>query len=247
MRAGIDTAIFVSDLHLAPERPDITSAFFRFLENVAPGHTDLFILGDLFEYWLGDDDVDDPLATEVARRLSALGPGTSVRIMQGNRDVLLGNDYAIRCGAALMGDPTVVTIGGALTMLTHGDALCIDDLDYQRFRTYARNPDNQRAFLALPMAARRAQIQDMRRRSEQEKSGKPSEIMDVSQSAVAEALRAQRFLRMIHGHTHRPGHHLHTVDGRDCERWVLPDWHTTGGYLECGPGGCRLHEVRLWF
>ncbi len=235
--------LLVSDLHLAAERPHITAQFFDFVRDTAPAAEALYILGDLFEYWIGDDDHDEPLNDAVARALATLGTrgarGTRVYLMQGNRDVLIGADFTARCSAALIADPTVVELHGTRTLLMHGDTLCTDDLEYQKFRFYARDVENQRQFLAQPLAARRDQMRGMRAQSEQIKKEKTDEIMDVSPVAVEDALRAHGYPRLIHGHTHRPARHAHAVDGRTCERWVLADWYQRGSYLRCDVGGCN--------
>lgn len=231
--------LFISDLHLAAERPQITEQFLRYTRNIAPGAEALYILGDLFEYWVGDDDLDDPLNATVSAALSALAArGTRVFLMRGNRDVLLGAAFAARCGATLLDDPVLVDLHGTPTLITHGDALCTDDVDYQRFRSYARDPGNQAKFLAQPLAARREQMLGLRAQSEASKQQKTEAIMDVAPAAVEALLREHGYPRLIHGHTHRPAHHLHTVDGHRCERWVLNDWYETGGYLRCDAAGC---------
>ena len=231
--------LFISDLHLAAERSRITGLFFGFIRDVAPAAEALYVLGDLFEHWIGDDDTDEPLNHAVARAFSALAArGTRVYIMHGNRDVLIGADFVTRCGAMLIADPTVVTLYGTRTLLMHGDSLCTDDIEYQQFRLYAHDAGNQRQFLAQPLSARRDQMLGMRARSEQVKKQKSAEIMDVAQSAVDKALRTHGYPRLIHGHTHRPARHTHSVDGHDCERWVLGDWYQRGSYLRCDAGGC---------
>ena len=236
--------LFISDLHLAAERPRINQQFFTFVRDVAPAAEALYILGDLFEYWIGDDDHEEPLNDAVAQALAALAArGTRVYLMHGNRDVLIGTSYAVRCGATLIADPTVVELPGARTLLMHGDTLCTDDLEYQTFRRYAHDTENQRKFLAQPLQARRAQMLGMRAKSEQVKKEKTVAIMDVSPAAVEAALRAHGHPRLIHGHTHRPAHHTHSVDGRTCERWVLADWYQRGSYLRCDAGGCTVVQL----
>ena len=181
--------LFISDLHLAPERPQITAQFLGFVRDVAPQAQALYILGDLFEYWAGDDD-DDALGAQVAAALKALaGGGTRVLLMHGNRDVLMGQALAERCGAMLIGDPLAVDLHGTPTLLTHGDALCTGDADYQRFRAYARDPANQAKFLAQPLADRREQMRGMRAQSEASKQQKTESIMDVTPAAVEDLLR----------------------------------------------------------
>jgi len=159
-------------------------------------------------------------------------------LIRGNRDVLLGAAFAARCGATLLDDPVLIDLHGTPTLITHGDALCTDDVDYQRFRSYARDPGNQAKFLAQSVAARREQMRGMRAQSEASKQLKTEAIMDVAPAAVEELLRQHAYPRLIHGHTHRPARHLHQVDGRTCERWVLNDWYETGGYLRCDAKGC---------
>jgi UDP-2,3-diacylglucosamine hydrolase len=231
--------LFISDLHLAPERPQITEKFLRFTRDTAPGADALYILGDLFEYWVGDDDLEDPLNGTVCGALAALADsGCKVFLMRGNRDVLLGKDFAMRCRATLLDDPVLVNLHDTPTLLSHGDALCTDDVDYQRFRSYARDPGNQQKFLAQSLEARREQMRGMRAQSEASKQQKTDAIMDVAPAAVDALLRQHGYPRLIHGHTHRPAQHLHTIDGQRCERWVLNDWYKTGGYLRCSAAGC---------
>jgi len=233
-------SIFVSDLHLSPERPRINQVFFDFADRTAARAGAVYILGDLFEYWIGDDDLADAFNASVADALLRLsGKGVALHFMHGNRDVLVGQAFAARCGAKLMPDPTLLDLHGTRTLVMHGDTLCTDDIEYQKFRAYAHDPGNQRRFLSQPLAERRQQMLGMRAESEKSKQGKSAEIMDVTQSAVERVLREHGYPRLIHGHTHRPARHLHTVDGRSCERWVLNDWYQRGGYLRCDSGGCR--------
>lgn len=231
--------LFISDLHLAPERPQITELFLGFTRTTARGADALYILGDLFEYWVGDDDLEDPLNGTVSSALSALAASdTAVHLMRGNRDVLLGSSFASRCHATLLDDPVLVNLYGTPTLLSHGDALCTDDVEYQRFRLYARDTGNQQKFLSQSLDARREQMRGMRAQSEASKQQKTGAIMDVAPAAVEALLRQHGYPRLIHGHTHRPAHHLHSVDGQACERWVLNDWYDTGGYLRCDAAGC---------
>ena len=232
-------SIFVSDLHLAPERPRIVDSFFDFLRNTAARAEALYILGDLFEYWLGDDDIADAFNAATTDALARLaGSGVALYLMQGNRDVLLGPAFAARCGARLIPESVLLDLYGTRTLVMHGDTLCTDDVDYQQFRAYARDPANQDRFLAQPLPERRRQMLGMRADSEKSKQQKAGEIMDVAIAAVEASLRSHGYPRLIHGHTHRPARHVHVVDGRECERWVLPDWYERGGYLRCNAGGC---------
>ncbi len=231
-------SLFVSDLHLADERPQITAQFLAFTREVAVEAEALYILGDLFEYWIGDDD-SDALGLQTASALAALAArGTRVLLMQGNRDLLISDVFAARCGAALIADPLLIDQYGTATLLAHGDTLCTDDAEYQRFRTYARDPQNQARFLAQPLAARREQMLGLRAQSEASKQQKTETIMDVAPAAVEALLRQYKYPRLIHGHTHRPARHLHQVDGHACERWVLNDWYQRGGYLRVDAAGC---------
>ena len=236
--------LFISDLHLAAERPHINQQFFAFVRDTAPAAEALYILGDLFEYWIGDDDREEPLNDAVAKALADLAArGTRVLIMHGNRDVLIGAEYVSRCGAMLIADPTVVDLHGTRTLLMHGDTLCSDDLEYQTFRLYAHDAENQRKFLAQPLSVRRDQMLNMRAQSEQLKKQKNVEIMDVTPATVGAALRAHGYPRLIHGHTHRPARHVHRVDGHECERWVLADWYQRGSYLRCDASGCENAQL----
>jgi UDP-2,3-diacylglucosamine hydrolase len=229
---------FISDLHLCAERPHITHLFERFIAEIAPGADALYILGDLFEYWIGDDQLDgDPLARDVAQQLSRLAVGgTKIFFMHGNRDFLIGECFAREASLTLLTDPTSIDVGGATVLLLHGDTLCTDDLAYQTFRTQVRSPAWQRDILAKATAERAALAQSIRAQSDLAKSLKPEAIMDVNPDAVAQAFRDHRFPVMVHGHTHRPARHTHSIDGHACTRWVLQDWHTFGGYLACVDG-----------
>jgi UDP-2,3-diacylglucosamine hydrolase len=230
---------FISDLHLCDARPDINRVFFRFLRGPAREAESLYILGDLFEYWAGDDDLGDPFNTSIAEALAEYSrTGIPLRFMHGNRDFLLDGEFASACGGQLLGDPHALDLFGAPTLLMHGDTLCTDDLDYQKFRAQVRNPNWQKGFLALPLEQRKRQIEAVRQTSESEKTRKAPDIMDVNARAVEAALREHAYPRLIHGHTHRPARHVHRVDGRTCERWVLADWYRTGSYLRCDESGC---------
>lgn len=217
--------LFISDLHLSPDHPLSTELFLNFLADVSPEAESLYILGDLFEYWAGDDDLGDPYHLRITTALRGLGErGTRICIMHGNRDFLMKEELGSACNAILLDDPTMLDLYGTRTLLTHGDALCTDDTEYQNFRKQVRNGDWQGRFLAQSLAQRKSQIEQMRSQSETQKSGKQMELMDVNADAVAGLLRQYGYPRIIHGHTHRPARHLHQVDGHSCERWVLGDW-----------------------
>jgi UDP-2,3-diacylglucosamine hydrolase len=237
-------ALFISDLHLSAERPETSEQFFRFLGAEARGAQALYILGDLFEYWIGDDELEDvpgePLVRQAALAMRRLADsGVALRLMHGNRDFLIGERFCAATGAQLLDDPSVAELDGERFALLHGDTLCTDDLPYQAWRRTARDPQWQRQFLVRPRAERRAIVLQYREQSKAAIREKTPEIMDASEGAVCEAFRRLGVTRMIHGHTHRPAHHLHTVDGKRCERWVLPDWYGPGGYLEVREGAAR--------
>ena len=233
--------LFISDLHLCADRPHINQQFFDFLSRTAPQAEALYILGDLFEYWVGDDDLADPFNAAVAAALRRLrDKGVALYLMHGNRDLLLGHEFMQRCSAGLIADPALLELHGTRTLIMHGDTLCSDDAEYQKFRTYARDPDNQAKFLAQPIAARKRQMLGLRAESEQSKQTKAADLMDVTVATVEKTLREFGYPRLIHGHTHRPARHIHVVDGRHCERWVLNDWYERGGYLRCDTSGCAV-------
>jgi len=213
----------------------------HFMQKIAPQAEALYILGDLFEFWAGDDDIDDPLCQQVTRAMRTLTTdGTRLFIMHGNRDLLMGKTLAKTASATLLEDPTLVNLYGTPTLLTHGDALCTDDIAYQAFRNQVHDTNWQQSFLAQPLAQRKMQITQMRTRSENEKQQKNSSIMDVNAESVAELLREHTYPRLIHGHTHQLMHSLHHVDGHTCERWVLGDWDKTGNTLRCDAQGCQV-------
>ncbi|HEX7054249.1 MAG TPA: UDP-2,3-diacylglucosamine diphosphatase [Burkholderiales bacterium] len=230
-------SLYISDLHLSDDRPAANERFFAFMEGEAAEADALYVLGDLFEYWVGDDDLDEPFNAVVAgffRRFTAAG--RRLCLLHGNRDFLVGERFARDTGAELLADPALI----GDTLLMHGDTLCTDDHDYQSWRRTARSPAWQREFLAKPLAERRRVVRGLRDRSREVIQAKPAEIMDVNPDAVREALRRHGATRLIHGHTHRPGRHGLEVDGRRCERWVLPDWYGPGGYLEVRDGKATL-------
>jgi UDP-2,3-diacylglucosamine hydrolase len=233
--------LFVADLHLTDKRPQATERFFWFLENAARDADALYILGDLFEYWVGDDDIGDPLAQDTARRLEMLAnAGTRLYFMHGNRDFLLAKRFAELSGMTLLADPALANLYGTLTVLTHGDLLCTDDRRYQAYRRLIRQPRLQKLLTRMPLGLRHWLAGSARAGSERAKAAKPIEIMDVNPDAVARMFRQHGADRMIHGHTHRPARHDVALDGRKHERWVLPDWYGNGGYLACTEEGCAL-------
>lgn len=239
-------SLFISDLHLCENRPDTTRLFQHFVKHSAPHAEALYILGDLFEYWAGDDDLSTAFHLEVTRALQMLSnQGTRVHIMHGNRDFLMNDELAKACNATLLADPTLLDLYGTPTLLTHGDVLCTDDTDYQNFRRLVRDTTWQQQFLALPLAQRKAQIEQLREKSTREKQQKSMSIMDVNLQSVHELLRAHHYPRIIHGHTHRPAHHLHHIDDHTCDRWVLGDWDKHANALRCDARGVTWETIPI--
>jgi UDP-2,3-diacylglucosamine hydrolase len=240
------TTLFISDLHLDDSRPDITAALLALLSGEARHADALYILGDLFEAWIGDDD-DLALAREVAQGLQGLSAsGVRLYFMHGNRDFLIGADYARRCGMHLLDETTVVDLHGTPTLLLHGDTLCTADTSYLKFRAQVRQASWQAGFLAQSLDARRAFAANARAQSKAHTQSAAMDIMDVTSDAVADAFRQHAVRRMIHGHTHRPAIHAPTdVDGRSCQRIVLGDWHRQGSVLRVDASGVRLDTLPL--
>lgn len=239
------STLFISDLHLDPSRPAITELFLDFLAGKARAAEALYILGDLFEVWLGDDD-PDPHHARVAEALAALAEaGTPVYFMVGNRDFLLGEAYARRAGMTLLAEPQQLDLHGTPTVILHGDVLCTDDTPYLQFRAMVRNPDWQRDFLSRPLEVRRALAGQVREESRNRGKSMTPEIMDVNAGAVTAVFSEHGVPRMIHGHTHRPDIHRLTVDGVARERIVLGDWYTQGSVLRVDDAGAELSALPL--
>ena len=226
------SALFISDLHLSEQTPGNTQAFLAFLAGTARSANALYILGDLFEYWAGDDDGDAPLNQTVCDALAALGAtGVVIAFLPGNRDFLLGETFARAADMSVLSDPAPIDLDGHSVLLSHGDLLCTDDQAYQAYRRQVRDPAWQAAFLNRPLSARKQIIEDLRRHSESAKQEKAMAIMDVNIHEVEAMLRMHAYPTLIHGHTHRPAHHVHALDGHCCDRWVLADWHGEATYL----------------
>ena len=237
------TTLFVSDLHLDSSRPDITRLFLDFLAAEARQADALYILGDLFEAWIGDDDPGEPGATVCGAIKSLSSAGVPVFLMRGNRDFLFGPGIAARCGATLLPDPCVVNLQGQATLLMHGDLLCSDDVAYQAFRRQVRDPAWQATFLAQPLDARRAFADSARAASLAHQSGLSESISDTHAATVAETMARHGVHRLIHGHTHRPALHSLTVDGQPAVRVVLGDWYNQGSVLRVASDGLALSRL----
>lgn len=245
-----DRLLFISDLHLEDSRPDITDTLLRFLAGQTGQCQALYILGDLFEVWIGDD-ARDPLAQRVATALRAFADaGARVYLMHGNRDFLLGNDFATACGAHLLPDPSVIATPLGPVLLSHGDALCTDDVDYQNFRRQVRDPAWQEDFLARGLSERRAFADQARQQSKQATAGKDVGIMDVNQDAVRDFLVQHQQCRLLHGHTHRPDFHRLSlaapVQGqKEAWRLVLGDWDRQAWFADLDGDGVELRRMPL--
>ncbi len=236
--------LFLSDLHLSPDRPATAAAFEAFCAGPARAAAVIYVLGDLFDWWIGDDQLDDPFAARVAAALRGVtGAGVPVHVARGNRDFLYGARFERDTGASLLPEQLVVDVRGTPTLLLHGDELCTSDVEYQRYRARMRSAETARRLLALPAFVRRWIARGLRRRSRDQTAQKPESILDVADDAVAAAFRAHGVARMIHGHTHRPATHHVDVDGRHCERVVLADWHDRGHWLEAGAEGLVRRET----
>ncbi|OBS10300.1 UDP-2,3-diacylglucosamine diphosphatase [Acidihalobacter prosperus] len=235
--------LFISDLHLDPERPEVIALFLAFLQDRATEAGALYILGDLFEYWIGDDD-DRPGLAPVLDGLRALSAhGVPVHFMAGNRDFLVGERFAQSTGCTLLGDAHRIELLGQPALLLHGDTLCTDDLAYQQLRGMLRHPDWQHQFLSLPIAERRRQAESLRAESQSATREKAEAIMDVNAEAVAGCFREHDVPLLIHGHTHRPGRHELQVDGHARTRWVLGDWYHQGSVLRADDKGLTLETL----
>lgn len=224
----------------------MNTLFTRFVQDIAPHAEALYILGDFFEYWAGDDDLADPFHVAITTALAGLAAhGTRIYVMFGNRDFLLSDAFMRAAHATLLPDPSRIDLYGVPTLLMHGDTLCTDDVAYQEFRSVVRGVEWQRNFLAQSLVQRKAQIEGLRKKSALEKSHKTEAIMDVNPEAVENVLRSHAYPRLIHGHTHRPAKHSHQVDTHTCERWVLGDWYTEASYLRCDATGCESRNVTV--
>lgn len=236
------TTFFVSDVHLDPRFEATNAAFSNWLESRARDASNIYILGDLFEAWIGDDDDDNFKLDKLSEISRVAANGVEIAFMHGNRDFLAGDRFAEMAGASMLPDPAFIDVSGERWLLSHGDAWCTDDEDYQAFRKQVRDPLWQQAVLARPLAERRALAAKMRDASADAGANKSASIMDVNQESVEASLKDNRVTTIIHGHTHRPACHRFTVDGESATRWVLGDWYQRGSYLEVSDSCARLHS-----
>lgn len=225
--------LFISDLHLSLEKPRITRRFLDFLKNRASKASELYILGDLFDTWVGDDDFMPP-THKICKQLKQLtDSGVKVYLQQGNRDFLLGQKFCQKTGVTLLDDHAVIDLYDTPTLLMHGDLLCTDDLPYQAFRIKSHTSEWQHNVLSKPLVLRLLVARWYRLRSYFHKRGKSQDIMDVNQNTVIETLRTHNCLRLIHGHTHRPNRHDFEIDGKSAQRFVLSEWHSDKAEVLC--------------
>lgn len=235
--------LFISDLHLSESQPHTASCFVRFLSRVGPDTSALFILGDLFETWIGDDD-NTNFNHHIQQQLRGLSQrGIDLFIMHGNRDFLIGKKFATNCGATLIDDPTLIQLGSLKVLLMHGDTLCTDDTEYQAFRRKVRKPWVKQLFLMIPLWLRRLIVSGLRNTSKRRVKHKSCEIMDVNQDAVVETFLSQGADILIHGHTHRPNIHEYTHPPSLLKRIVLGDWHEKGSVFIYDKGRLTLEDV----
>ena len=239
------TAVFISDLHLHGDRPEAIEAFKGFLRDLPERASVLYILGDLFEFWIGDD-APLPAYVDVLEALRrACAAGLPVYFMHGNRDFLIGARFEQATGCRILPDPTVIEIGDEPVLLMHGDTLCTDDTDYQQFRRQVRDPQWQQVFLGQPLEKRIEIARFYRGESLKRTSEKSMEIMDVAQPAVEEAMAGHQVRYLVHGHTHRPAIHDFNLQGRPAQRIVLGDWYDQGSMLEWTDSGLELKTLAL--
>ena len=235
--------LLISDLHLDAAHPAIAGQFLAFLEREAPGSDALYILGDLFEAWLGDDDPDPAARAVIAALRRLVDGGVPCFVMHGNRDFLIGERFCRETGATLLDDGTIAERHGCRVMLMHGDALCTDDVSYQRLRRIVRHPFVRWGFNRLGLAQRRVIAQRLRAGSRRHVGMTAPEIMDVNAAAVSQAFRSSGVDTLIHGHTHRPAVHELVADGRPVRRIVLGDWYAQGSVLEWSREGFELRAL----
>lgn len=237
--------LFISDLHLDPSRPQVTAAFARFLSEEAASAEALYILGDLFEYWVGDDQPHDGLESVFAGLAELTAKEVPVCVLHGNRDFLIGEGFLAETGAALLADGVVIDVAGEPTQILHGDTLCTDDAEYQAMRRVLRSSDWQSRFLSVSVEERIAQAQALREKSRVAQQSKTEYIMDVSQQAVEQSMRDAGVMRMIHGHTHRPAIHDFELDGQAAQRIVLGDWYDQGSVLSVSANEMTLSTLAI--
>jgi UDP-2,3-diacylglucosamine hydrolase len=237
--------LFVSDLHLDGSRPAATDAFLNFLENEAATADALYILGDLFEFWIGDDDPNAEYQRVTAALAKLTATGVRCHIMHGNRDFMLGREFFKASGTIFLHDPTLIYVGGESVLLSHGDALCTDDVGYQRFRRIVRNPIMQNLYNAMPFSWRQLITLKIRGSSKAKYGSRPPEILDVNEQAVKTFLCQYGVRTLLHGHTHRPAIHTIDINGKVTTRIVLGDWYSRSSVLRWDTNGPQLQHTNF--
>jgi UDP-2,3-diacylglucosamine hydrolase len=240
----VPETLFISDLHLDRDRPEIRTLFHDFLETRASQADALYILGDLFEFWIGSDDPDQAHADTLAALKKLADSGVPVYFIPGNRDFLVDEAFEQLSGCQVLSDHQVIDLYGRPVLIMHGDTLCTDDVEYQKMRLMFRNSDWQAGFLAQPYDERLQQVLALRKQSAEAMQAKDEYIMDVNQDAVIKALQEHRVNALIHGHTHRPAVHEFTLGEDSATRYVLGDWYEQGSLLSCSPNDCVLTELQ---
>jgi UDP-2,3-diacylglucosamine hydrolase len=235
--------LFISDLHLDGAKPEIGEQFLEFLEHEGRAAEGLYILGDLFEYWIGDDDPNPHYAGMKSAIGRCVERGTRVYFMHGNRDFLIGEGFADETGVAILPDPSIVELYGNRVMLSHGDALCTDDFEYQQVRAMTRNPEWQSMMLSKSLRERKDLAEGARMQSQARNAMLPEPIMDVNQDAVEQAMRDNGVALLLHGHTHRPAIHEFELDGKPATRIVLGDWYDQGSVVRWDKQGFTLEVL----
>jgi UDP-2,3-diacylglucosamine hydrolase len=239
------TTFFISDLHLSPDNPELIQLVVNFLKQHTHEFSDLYLLGDIFNTWLGDDVVPSEFSPLIEQLRLLKQQGIAIYLMVGNRDFMLGKAFANRCGGELLSDPTVVNLYGQQILLLHGDSLCTDDISYQRYRLWSRNKFLQWCFLKLPRRFRNNISNKIKQKSKEKKQYKTAMIMDVNHNAVDKVIQQHKVKYLIHGHTHRPAIHHLTHDNNDAYRIVLGDWHDQISYLKCDEHSLTLVDHRI--
>jgi len=237
------STLFISDLHLSAERENITKLFIAFLKERASHADALYILGDLFEVWPGDDIIQPDYQESISAMKQLADSGVAVFVMHGNRDFLMAEHFCEISGSTLIDDPSIIDLYGTPTLLMHGDTLCTDDSDYQKFRAMVRDPRWQQDFLSKSAEERLAIAEKYREISKTAMADKKMEIMDANQQAVESVMLEQNIQQLIHGHTHRPAVHDFNVNEKTMKRIVLGDWYEQGSVLSCDESGCRLESI----
>lgn len=238
------STLFIADLHLDPRRSEGLELFDLFLKRYASQCEALYILGDLFEFWIGDDFVPPGLEAVIAE-LTEFACQTPTYFLHGNRDFTIGDEFAAATHIRLLNQHQVIHLYGRPTLLLHGDSLCTDDVEYQQLRQMVRNPKWLAATLAKPVEERLQLARQLRDTSKEKTAGKQAEIMDVNHEATLQAFKEHHVCQMIHGHTHRQAVHEYAIDGRTCQRYVLGDWFTTGSVLIANENGLKLENFSL--